>query len=79
MKEESSAHRATIAGMRDLATITRLITLYPPEWQRWCDPGPEGCACRGCLRVPGPLVAKGYALSDRLTEEEFDVYLASLS
>jgi hypothetical protein len=73
--------------MKDLNTITRLITIYPRDWRRWCN-GPErgGCACMGCVRVPAPSTVRGDPEyqpfpnpEDRLTEEEVGVYLASLS
>lgn len=73
--------------MRDLKTITRLITIYPPEWRRWCT-GPDrgGCACMGCVRVPAPSTVRGDPEgqpfpnpSEALTQEEVAVYLASLS
>lgn len=63
--------------MRDLKTITRLITVYPREWRRWCAaPENGGCGCMGCVRVPAPFAASGDP-SDRLTEEEVAAYLAT--
>lgn len=72
--------------MKDLATITRLITVYPERWRRWCSaPERGGCACMGCVRVPAPSTVRGDPEyhsfpnpSDRLTEEEVAAYLASL-
>lgn len=58
--------------MRDLATITRLITAYPPEWRRWCNVT-GGCACRGCVRL-GDAGAR-VPPAERLTEEEVAAYL----
>ncbi len=73
--------------MRDLKAITRLITVYPPEWRRWCSaPETGGCACNGCVRQPAPSTVRGDPEgkpfpnpSDRLTEEEVSAYLAWLA
>jgi|GEM_PF-3793367 len=72
--------------MRDLQTITRLITVYPKEWRRWCSaPENGGCGCMGCVRWPAPSTVRGDPEgkrfpnpSDQLTEEEVAAYTASL-
>ena len=58
--------------MRSDEEIVRLVSLFPESWRRFCDPGPMGCGCMGCVSVPAPYIAAGIPLDQRLTKEEMD-------
>jgi hypothetical protein len=52
--------------------ITRLVSLFPENWRRFCDPGPMGCGCMGCVSVPAPYMKAGIPPSEYLTKEEME-------
>lgn len=45
--------------------IDRLLAQWPTEFSyRWCEPGPLGCACLGCVNLNGPLKGTGITKQD---------------
>lgn len=45
--------------MDDAEVKQRLRTMLFHHAARWCEPGPQGCACLGCANVSGGLMKAG--------------------
>lgn len=60
-----------MATMRSPEEINALMQKVYTEFRyRWCEPGPKGCFCMGCVNMNGPI-------RGQLTKEEWQAWVVA--